>query len=87
MPDAEETQIEIEADDFKPISIAANAMKAEMRQSAILERIRQIGNCRFGDIQAILPETSERTIRYDLEALVQKGLVERLGTGGRSVYL
>ncbi len=60
--------------------------KAEMRQAAILERIRQIGNCRLGDIQAILPETSERTIRYDLEALVQKGLVERLGTGGRSVY-
>jgi hypothetical protein len=64
----------------------ATNQKAEMRQSAILERIRQIGNCRLADIQTILPGTSERTIRYDLEALVQKGLVERLGTGGRSVY-
>jgi hypothetical protein len=64
----------------------ATSQKAEMRQAAILERIRQIGNCRLADIQIILPETSERTIRYDLEALVQKGLVERLGTGGRSVY-
>jgi hypothetical protein len=63
-----------------------NNQKAEIRQSAILERIRQIGNCRLADIQAILPGTSDRTIRYDLEALVQKGLVERLGTGGRSVY-
>lgn len=60
--------------------------KAEIRQSAILERIRQIGDCRLGDIQSVLPGVSERTIRYDLEALVQKGLVERLGTGGRSVY-
>jgi hypothetical protein len=84
--DTEETKIEIESDDFKPISIAANAMKSEMRQSMILEKIRQIGNCRLNDIQAILPDTSERTIRYDLEALVQKGVIERIGVGGRGVY-
>lgn len=60
--------------------------KAEMRQSAILEKIRQSGNCRLSDIQAILPETSERTIRYDLESLVQRNLIERLGIGGRSTY-
>ena len=61
-------------------------MKAEMRQSAILEKIRQIGNCRLADIQQILPEVSDRTIRYDLETLVQKRLVERLGSGGRGAY-
>ena len=44
-----------------------SSLKAEVRQSAILEEIRRIGNCRFADVQAILPETSERTIRYDLE--------------------
>lgn len=62
------------------------SLKPEARQSAILQRIRQIGNCRLNDIQAILPETSERTIRYDLEAMVQKNIIERVGTGGRSVY-
>ncbi len=61
-------------------------MKAEYRQSAILERIRQTGNCRLSDIQAILPDLSERTLRYDLESLVTQGLIERMGTGGRSVY-
>jgi hypothetical protein len=67
-------------------SNAVSGKKAEERQSAILERIRQIGDCRLSDIQAILPDSSERTIRYDLESLVQQNLIERLGTGGRSVY-
>ena len=84
--ESRETQIDIELEDFKPISIAANNIKSEMRQSMILERIRQIGNCRLNDIQAILPDTSERTIRYDLEALVQQNLIERVGVGGRGVY-
>ncbi|HVO29029.1 MAG TPA: DeoR family transcriptional regulator [Candidatus Paceibacterota bacterium] len=65
---------------------AAPYEPANMRQSAILERMRQTGNCRLGDIQAILPNVSERTIRYDLEALVERNLVERIGTGGRGVF-
>lgn len=56
------------------------------RQSAILDKIRQIGNCRLSDIQEILPGLSERTIRYDIEALVQQNLIERVGSGGRGVY-
>lgn len=68
---------------YKP---AMQSGKMENRQSAILERIRQIGNCQLSDIQVILPDSSERTIRYDLESMVQKNLIERVGTGGRSVY-
>jgi hypothetical protein len=56
------------------------------RQTAILEKIREIGNCRLSDIQAILPESSERTIRYDLESLVRENVIERVGVGGRGVY-
>jgi DNA-binding transcriptional ArsR family regulator len=63
-----------------------NSSKAAMRQAAILERLRQSGNCRLADIQAILSDTSERTIRYDLESLVRQGLIERIGVGGRSTY-
>lgn len=60
--------------------------KAEIRQSAILEKIRQSGNCRLSDIQEVLPDTSERTLRYDLESLIQRNIIERFGPGGRSVY-
>ncbi len=63
-----------------------NFPRAEARQSAIAEKIRQMGACRLADIQAVLPDVSERTIRYDLETLVQRNLIERVGTGGRSVY-
>lgn len=58
----------------------------ENRQSAILERIRQLGNCRLPDLQKFLPETSDRTLRYDLQNLMERGLVERVGKGGPATY-
>ena len=63
-----------------------SAMAAGIRQTAILERIRQSGNCRIKDIQEILPDCSERTIRYDLQSLAEKNLIERVGAGGPSVF-
>ena len=62
------------------------SLKSAIRQTAILERIRTIGNCRLNDLQVILPDASERTIRYDLESLVEQNLIERIGSGGRGVY-
>jgi hypothetical protein len=61
-------------------------LKSAIRQTAILERIRQTGNCRLKDIQEILPECSERTIRYDLQTLLEQDLIERIGNAGPSVY-
>ncbi len=66
-------------------SSSGNFIKSGMRQIAILDRIRQSGNCRLRDIQEILPEVSERTIRYDLEDLIERNIIERIGTGGPSV--
>lgn len=60
--------------------------RAETRKSAILERIRQSGNCRIKDIQELLPDCSERTIRYDLQTLIEQNLVERVGSGGPAVF-
>jgi hypothetical protein len=60
--------------------------KAATRQAAILDKIRQSGNCRIKDIQDLLPGCSERTIRYDLQTLVEQNLVERVGAGGPSVF-
>ncbi len=65
---------------------ASNAAEPGNRQTAILDRIRQSGNCRIKDIQDLLPGSSERTIRYDLQSLIEQNLVERVGMGGPSVF-
>ncbi len=56
------------------------------REKVILERIRQLGNCRLKDITEALPDSSERTIRYDLQALLGEGVLERVGNGGPATF-
>lgn len=63
-----------------------NGVGPGIRQSAILDKIRQSGNCRLKDIQEMLLDCSERTIRYDLQTLAERGLIERIGVGGPSVF-
>jgi DNA-binding HxlR family transcriptional regulator len=69
-----------------PIQNINTILKSAIRQTAILERIRQSGNCRLKDIQEILPGTSERTIRYDIQTLLEQDQIERVGIAGPSVY-
>lgn len=59
-----------------------------IRQSAIVEKIRQFGNepAKLKDIIAAFPDYSERTLRYDLERLCSLGVIERVGTGGPATY-
>ncbi|OGY97689.1 MAG: hypothetical protein A2855_00445 [Candidatus Liptonbacteria bacterium RIFCSPHIGHO2_01_FULL_57_28] len=59
-----------------------NSIAASERQQRILERIRQSGNCRTRDLQEVLPDLSERTLRYDLQRLIEDGKIERGGGGG-----
>lgn len=70
-----------------------NIYRAIIRQSAILERLRQNSNlpdvesgCRLKEIQDVLPQVSERTIRYDLQNLIERGEVERIGKGGPATF-
>ncbi|GEM_PF-1526678 len=63
-----------------------NPAKAGIRQSRIIGRIQEIENCRFGELQDFFPEIGERTLRYDLQSLVDRGLVERMGGGRNSSY-
>jgi hypothetical protein len=63
------------------------------RKERIVERIRQSGNlnssaigCRLRDIQEVLPDLSERTLRYDLQRLVAEGIIERIGNGGPATF-
>ncbi len=59
-----------------------------MRQSAIVERMRQSANrqLQLKDIIAEFPDISERTMRYDLQKLCNQGIIERVGNGGPGSY-
>ena len=70
----------------EPANNINGILKSAIRQTAILDRIRQTGNCRLKDIQEVLPEASERTIRYDLQTLLEQNLIERVGNAGPSVF-
>ena len=60
--------------------------KSAIRQSAILEILRQNNVCRLRDIQESLGGASERTIRYDLQDLIGRGLIKRTGNGGPATF-
>jgi len=67
-------------------AIRQPANDSAIRQSTILELIRQSGNCRLKDILEVLPGSSERTIRYDLQTLLEQNLIKRIGNAGPSVF-
>lgn len=52
----------------------------------ILEKVRQLGNCRTKDLAGLFPNLSERTLRGYLKILCDQGLIERLGAGGPDTY-
>ena len=57
-----------------------------MRQSAILDIMRQVQNCRIKDLVAAFPGVSERTLRYDLQKLCEERVIERSGLGGPGTH-
>jgi len=63
-----------------------NGISGTIRQSAIIEKIRQSGNTAMKDLIAAFPEVSERTLRYDLQKLCNQGVIERIGNGGPSSH-
>lgn len=65
-----------------------NGINMAIRQSAIINKIKQ-GNgsgCRLKDLVAEFPDVSERTLRYDLQRLCERGAVQRIGNGGPSSF-
>jgi hypothetical protein len=61
-------------------------ISSDIRQSEMLDLIRQSGNCRIKDLQEMFPRCSERTLRYDIESLIGRGLIERIGAGSATAY-
>jgi len=59
-----------------------------IRQSAIIEKIRQSGNIpiKLKALVSEFPKFSERTIRYDIQRLCNQGILERVGSGGPATY-
>jgi len=62
----------------------ANDDNSAIRQSAIIEKIRQSGDSllQLRDVVAAFPNYSERTLRYDIQRLCGQGVIERVGSGG-----
>lgn len=60
--------------------------ESEKRQSAIVGKMKNTENCRLNDIQSLFPDVSDRTLRYDIESLVSRGVVERIGSRRNSIY-
>ncbi len=69
-------------------NVNGNGLASAIRQSAILEKIRQSANrqIQLKEILAAFPEVSERTMRYDLQKLCSQSLIERIGNGGPGSY-
>ncbi|OGY62954.1 MAG: hypothetical protein A2745_00325 [Candidatus Harrisonbacteria bacterium RIFCSPHIGHO2_01_FULL_44_13] len=63
-----------------------NGINGTIRQSAIIEKIRQSGKIALKDILAAFPDVSERTLRYDLQKLCNQAILERIGNGGPASF-
>ena len=71
-----------------------NGLNSAIRQAAIINRIKSSNGsasspqagCRLKDLLAEFSDVSERTLRYDLQRLCEKGAIERVGNGGPASY-
>ena len=55
-------------------------MLAQQRQASILDRVRRTGGARVADLVRVLG-VSDMTIRRDIEALAERGLVAKVHGG------
>jgi hypothetical protein len=63
------------------------AISAVYRQSVIIEQLSRKTYSTLRDVAEILPGVSERTLRYDIQRMVDKKIVERVGGGGPHSFL
>ena len=83
----EKERVPIKSDaDTQQNSNGGNGINSTIRQSAIIEKIRQSGNAAMKDLITLFPDISERTLRYDIQRLCNQGMVKRIGNGGPASY-
>jgi len=70
-----------------PKEIEASLKKLPSRQKAIFDFLRKNrGQAKISEILEVFPDISSRTIRYDLQELCIKNLLERVGEGRGAIY-
>jgi Fic family protein len=61
-------------------------LNLEVRQSAILAKISELstkdGGCALKELKEAFSDVSERTLRYDLQKLLSKGVIIKIGNRG-----
>ena len=78
--------VSIEASQDEVVAGEKDKENSAMRQSAVMDIMRQVKNCRIKDLIAAFPGVSERTLRYDLQKFCEEGIIERIGSGGPGTY-
>jgi len=58
------------------------SLNSQTRQMIILKQIQEKQTMQFKAIHELFPSISERTLRYDLQKLVEQGLIRRTSQGG-----
>lgn len=56
------------------------------RHSIIMDLLSKRALCHINDVLGRLPGVSRRTVRYDIQKLVDEGAVERVGSGGPNSF-
>jgi hypothetical protein len=84
--ETQEKSVPSQIDNDNDESSFAPLISSDTRQSEILDLVRQSGNCRMKDLQDMFPRCSERTLRYDIETLIKRQLIERIGAGSATSY-
>lgn len=64
-------------------------MNSEVRQLAILEKIKQFSaengeGCGLKELMTAFPDITDRTLRYDLQKLATQGSIVKIGNRGPS---
>lgn len=75
-----------EATQEKEISQNPPSAKLTARQEKILDFLTKNEKAQVMDLKKILPDVTKRTIRRDLDELLQGGKIERLGEFNQVVY-
>ena len=61
-------------------------MGARERRESIFEIVKRRNLCHIKDVLMEMPHASDRTIRYDIRQMVDKGVLERVGSGGPNSF-
>ena len=73
-------------DDEQAIVAESTAIYLNTRQRKVLDFIRREGNLSVGEIDALLPEESRNTLKYDLKRMTAAKVLVRRGQGRGTIY-